>query len=250
MSQSPVDLSLIIACYNEEAYLAQNVGQIRQTLDQCRWQYELIFIDDCSSDGTRDVITQITQGRDDCRIVFHESNAGRGQTVAEGIRMARGTVAGFVDIDLEVHCRYVPSMAAAILDDGYDVATARRVYLVTPTPTGILRLILSKGYRQVARLILASPFQDTETGFKFFRKDSILPVLDQCHDGHWFWDTEIMLESRRAGLKIIEIPTLFRRQSSQTSSLRVFSDTIYYIKAMRRYRRQKRIESTGGKHHG
>ena len=248
MSQSPVDLSLIIACYNEADYLAENVKQIRRTLDQCRWRYELIFIDDCSSDGTREIITQITEGCDDCRVVFHETNAGRGRTVAEGIRMAGGTVAGFVDIDLEVHCRYVPSMVSAILDDGYDVATGRRVYLVQPTPTGILRLILSKGYRLVARRILRSPFEDTETGFKFFRKDRILPVLDECRDGHWFWDTEVMLESRRAGLKIIEIPALFRRQSSRGSSLRVFSDTIYYMKAMRRYRRGKRVQSAGDGH--
>ena len=53
---SPVDLSLVIACYNEEPHLEDNVRQILAVLDQCRFASELIFIDDCSRDRTRDII--------------------------------------------------------------------------------------------------------------------------------------------------------------------------------------------------
>ena len=49
-----------------------------------------------------------------------------------------------------------------------------------------------------------------------------------------------MLESHRAGLKVVEIPTLFQRQSAKGSSLRVFSDTAAYIKAIRQYRKRRR----------
>lgn len=240
MERPPVDLSLIIACLNEEHHLRRNVEQIRRTLEMCPWRYELIFIDDCSGDRTREIITSLVESEPEWRHTFHERNVGRGGTVAEGIRMARGEVAGFIDIDLEVHCRYIPSMVQAILTGGHDVATGRRVYKIDLSPSGVLRAFLSVGYRRLARLALGIQSQDTETGFKFFRRKAILPLLDECLDKHWFWDTEIMLQSERAGLEITEIPVLFLRQSAGESSLRAFSDTIAYLKAIRAYRRRRR----------
>jgi glycosyltransferase involved in cell wall biosynthesis len=238
MERPPVVLSLIIACLNEERHLRNNVEQIRETLELCPWSSELIFIDDGSSDGTREIISALVEGEPEWRQTFHDSNVGRGGTVAEGIRMARGEVAGFIDIDLELHCRYIPAMVQAVLKNGYDVATARRIYKLDFTPAGIVRAVLSVGYRMAAKTILGSPFEDTETGFKFFRRRAILPVLERCRDEGWFWDTEIMLEAEREGLKVIEIPALFQRQSAKTSSLRVFSDTIGYMKAIAAYRRR------------
>jgi glycosyltransferase involved in cell wall biosynthesis len=236
MSLPAPNLSLILACYNEEPHLADNVREIRRTLGACRWESELIFIDDASSDRTPAIISEVANGDERATVRFHEANVGRGGTVAEGMRIARGQVVGFIDVDLEVHCRYIPAMVQAILEDGYDVATAHRVYKFRPTPSAFVRWVLSSGYRKLVQIALISPFEDTETGFKFFRRERLLPVLDRCRDKHWFWDTEVMLESQRAGLKVIEIPALFQRQSSSSSSLRVFADTVYYLRALRRYR--------------
>jgi glycosyltransferase involved in cell wall biosynthesis len=240
MSRPAPDLSLVIACYNEEPHLAENVREIRATLDLCRWETELIFIDDASTDRTASLVRELVDGDGRATACFHERNVGRGGTVAEGMRMSRGSVVGFIDVDLEVHCRYVPSMVQAILVDGYDVATAHRIYKFRPTPSAMVRWLLSTGYRRLAQLALGSPFVDTETGFKFFRRERVLPVLDRCVDTHWFWDTEVMLESAHAGLKVIEIPALFQRQAGAGSSLRVIPDTVDYLRAMRRFRKRRR----------
>ena len=230
-------LSLVVACYNEGPRLADNVATIRRTLDATCWDYELIFIDDASADETPQTLRRIVDGDPRAALHLHDRNVGRGGTVAEGLRLARGTVAGFIDVDLEVHARYIPSMVLAILEDGYDVATAHRIYKFRLTPGAVVRWVLSAGYRRLARLALGSPFKDTETGYKFFRREVLLPVLDRCEDRHWFWDTEVMLEACRAGLRVTEIPALFRRQR-EGSSLRVFGDTWYYVGALRRYRRR------------
>jgi len=239
-----VDLSLIIACYNEAPHLERNLGEILRVLDALRLSCELILIDDRSRDETPRLIGQLAERDPRIVAIYHEANVGRGGTVAEGIRASRGTVAGFIDVDLEVHCRYVPSMVDAILDGGYDVATALRVYKITLTPSGVLRWVLSVGYRTMAQLVLGSRFKDTETGFKFFRREAILPVLDRCLDRHWFWDTEVMLEAGRAGLRVVEIPALFLRQPSSGSSLRVVPDTLEYLSAVRRYRRRIKSEAS------
>lgn len=235
-----MDLSLIIACYNEQSHLERNLQEIRSTLELCPWDFELILIDDASQDETPELIENFVASEPRARSVLHAENVGRGGTVAEGLRLARGSVAGYIDLDLEVHCRYVPSLVQAIFSDRCDVATALRVYKVNLTPSGVLRWILSAGYRIVARTALASPFADTETGFKFFRREAILPVLDRCEQRGWFWDTEVMLEAKAAGLRVLEIPALFQRQPAATSSLRVLPDTLGYLRAIAAYRRKRR----------
>jgi len=234
-----MDLSLVIACYNEEPHLVANVREILAVLDLCRWDSEVILIDDASHDRTVERIRELAALDPRVRALFHERNVGRGGTVAEGIRGAAGTVAGYIDVDLELHCRYVPALAGAILHGPYDVVTAHRIYKINLTPSGILRWILSVGYRALARAALGSPFLDTETGFKFFRRARILPVLERCRDLHWFWDTEVMLEAHAAGLSILEVPALFQRQRASTSSLRIVPDTLAYLRAMRAYRRRR-----------
>jgi glycosyltransferase involved in cell wall biosynthesis len=171
------------------------------------------------------------------RKIVHQANVGRGGTVTEGMREARGRYVGFIDIDLEVHARYLlPCLLA--LDAGYDVATALRVYRFTVR--SIDRYVLSRGYRWLMRQLLQVDLQDTETGFKLFRRDRILPVLDACQDRGWFWDTEVMVRSQRAGLRIAEIPALFVRRFDKQSSVNALRDSIEYFMKLWRFRRVAR----------
>lgn len=238
---SPLDLSLVIACYNEEVLLLDSVQQIVEVLDATRCSYEIIFIDDCSQDSTRSLIDQLIEEHSDKAYwkIFHEQNKGRGGTVTDGIRAAQGTVVGFIDIDLETPARYIPSCVAAI-QAGCDVATGRRIY--TFRLRSIDRYILSKGYSRLVKWIYGLPLRDTETGFKFFNRKTILPILDQIQDQRWFWDTEIMVRSYLNGLKIIEIPTLFIRRFDKQSTVNTLSDSIEYLIQLYRFKKLIRRE--------
>lgn len=162
-----------------------------------------------------------------------DRNVGRGGTVSDGILAARGRIVGFIDIDLEVHARHIPTCMLA-LDSGYDVATALRVYHFHWR--AIDRYAMSRGYRWLMRTLLRVPLEDTETGFKFFRRERILPVLQQTNDRGWFWDTEIMVRAYFAGQRIIEIPAPFVRRFDKRSSLKPVRDTIDYFFKLLRFR--------------
>ena len=235
------DLSLVVACYNEEGHLEGSVREIVRTMSATRYSYELIFIDDCSADGTRAILERIVADIPAARLVLHDHNVGRGGTVQEGFRLARGRVVGFLDIDLEVHCQYVPVMMQAI-DDGYDGATAYRVYKIRLRPGHLLRHVLSRSYRLLLRASLDMPFRDTETGYKFFDRRAILPVLNQVEHEGWFWDTEIMVRAHMNGLRVLEIPCLFVQRSDKASTVRVFRDVLDYLVALVRFRRKLRAE--------
>jgi glycosyltransferase involved in cell wall biosynthesis len=230
------DVTLVIACYNEEPILEASIAETFRVLDALRAQTEVIFVDDASRDGTRQVIDRIIAAHPQRAIgkIEHPRNVGRGGTVTDGIRAARGRYVGYIDIDLEVHARYIPPCLAA-LEEGYDVATALRVYKFYWR--SLDRYVMSKGYRWLMGRMLGLPLQDTETGFKFFRRDRILPVLDRTEDRGWFWDTEVMARAHFAGLRIIEIPALFVRRFDKQSTLHPWADTIDYLKKLWRFRR-------------
>lgn len=232
----PVDVTVVLACYNEGPVLAENVAAIVDVLDQCRWRYELLFVDDCSRDGTPALIRTLVErfGDRQVRAEFHDRNHGRGATVTEGMRAGRGAIVGFLDVDLEVHARYIPSCVRAI-ELGADVATAHRTYKFRWH--SLDRYLLSRGYIQLVRSMLGVAINDTETGFKFFRKERILPVFLETVDRHWFWDTEVMVRAALRGLRIDEIPVLFVRRADKQSTVRPLSDSIEYFRRLWEFRR-------------
>jgi glycosyltransferase AglD len=236
MPEAVLDLSLVIACYNEEYELVDSVRQVVEILESARWSWELIFVDDVSRDRTRELIDQLIAQHPggNFRKLFHEHNTGRGRTVADGFRLARGRFLGYIDIDLEVHARYIPSMLLA-LEQGADVATAHRIYKVQPRL--FIRFIASQGYAHLMRWLLDVNLKDTETGYKFFKRDRILPLLNQVENERWFWDTEIMVRAVLAGLIIREIPCLFIRRYDKQSTVNVISDSIDYFKNLWRFRK-------------
>ena len=236
------EISIVIPCFMEENYLEDSVTQLTTTLEEMGCSYELIFIDDKSTDNTADIIKRLVDGHPHRRAFYHEKNIGRGGTVTEGFRLATGRIVGFLDIDLEVHCRFLPSMLEAI-GSGADGATAFRKYNVGWRPSALIRHLLSSGYRRLSKMLFEIPYHDTETGFKFFVREKIIDITKRTKDVGWFWDSEIMILSHQAGLKIAEVPCRFERRSGATSTVRIFRDIWAYLVAIRNFRKRQRSEA-------
>jgi glycosyltransferase involved in cell wall biosynthesis len=232
-------LSLVLACYNEAEHLESSVTEIRETLEQTEWPFEIIFVDDLSRDRTREILSGIVAShpQGDLRLILHDVNRGRGATVTDGFRAARGTVAGYIDIDLEVHCRYIPSLVRAI-EKGADIATVRRIYAFQLR--SLDRYFMSRGYSWLVRRLLDVPYRDTETGYKFFRRAAVMPLLDEIEDGGWFWDTEFMARAARRGLRVVEIPGAYIRREDKTSTVRGLQDSVRYFLQLLAFRRRLR----------
>lgn len=237
-----VDLSLVIPCYNEIQVIRDSVPRVQEILDSTKYSYEIILFDDGSKDGTRLIGAELANNNKKIRWYTHDKNYGRGKTVSDGIKLARGKIVGFIDMDLEVPAEYIVPLALEI-DKGADVAIAVRLEHTNfekipfyKRPIAILywfiRFILSAGYSYLVTLILGVKLKDTEVGFKFFNREKILLILDKIEDNHWFWDTEIMVRSYYKGFNIKEYPVLYLKKNEKRSTVKVFSDSVYYIKRL------------------
>jgi glycosyltransferase involved in cell wall biosynthesis len=228
-------VSLVIACYNEEQTLLESFAQIHETLLDLQRPFEVIFVDDVSRDRTRELLRQLVAQHPELelKLILHDVNKGRGATVTDGFRAARGEITGYLDVDLEVHCRYIPSLLRAI-EKGADVAVVRRIYAFQVWHLD--RYVMSRGYSWLVRRLLGTRLNDTETGYKFFRRVKLLPVLDATKDPGWFWDTEFMIRAERHGLVVAEIPGAYVRRSDKTSTLNGLRDSVAYFRRLLRFR--------------
>ena len=203
--------------------------------------YEVLFVDDVSRDTTREIIASLHAAHPETvRVILHEKNKGRGQTVTDGFRAARGSIAGFLDVDLEVHARYIPSLVKAI-ERGADVAVVRRIYAFQLS--SLDRYAMSRGYSWLVRRLLDVDLRDTETGYKFFRRERLLPVLDEIEDPGWFWDTEFMVRAVRRGLEVAEVPGAYIRRFDKTSTVSGVRDSIRYFGKLVAFRKKMRPAS-------
>jgi glycosyltransferase involved in cell wall biosynthesis len=229
------DLSLVVPCYNEARHLRASVRSVVAVLEATGWRWDIVFVDDGSQDDTRALIRDMCAADARCRAVFHERNRGRGAAFKTGFAASAGRVTGFLDIDLEVHARYIPSLVAEIERHGADIATGRRHYLLRQTG-GLHRAAASWAYRRLSDVLLALDLEDSETGCKFFRRETAGPiVLASANDG-WFWDTEVMARARLAGLRIKEVPVQFLRRADKSSTVRFWRDSWGYLRALHAFR--------------
>lgn len=231
------DLSLVLACYNEAETFTRSIKEIIAVLDKTDWTYEIILVDDKSTDQTVQLIHQIVQAypRKHISAYFHPHRLGRGATVSEGFLKAKGRIVGYIDIDLEIPAWYIPRFIES-LNRHVDAAIGHRIYDLNFK--SFLRWLSSKGYIWVRQQLLNLPLTDTESGYKFFKRDKILPIVKACRDTHWFWDTEIVARSLKHGLRFREIPVVFIKRADKTSTVRLLPDTLDYLRQLWRYRHE------------
>jgi len=236
------DVSLVIPCYNEKRIdLSTAIKKIKKSLDLAAVRYEIIIIDDKSKDDTGERIGDLCAKEGGCRCYFNDSNIGRGGTVAKGIRLAKGEIVGYLDIDLSISPEYLPLLLEKI-KTGADLVIARRKYKLNIF--SFHRWILTGGYKLLVRIFLSPGLGDTESGYKFFKKEKVLMILDGIEDKKWFWDTELAARSYLAGFKIAEVPVVFVRDSFHTSVSIINDSFSYFIKLIRFSREFKHHLST------
>ena len=227
------ELSLILTGHNEGPTLTHSLERIRLACERLGVDFEILAIDDASSDGTADVLRRFLDREDvPGRFWAHEQNRGRGATVREGLAEARGKVVGYLDADLEVGAEYIPVFYDAIRD-GAEVAIGRRIYRVDWR--SLPRYAASRTYAQLVRRRLGVPFSDTEAGYKFFSGDTARMLAAETRHPGWFWDTEVVVTAMRRGLRVVEVPCLYVRRYDKPSSVRLLRDSIDYLRALRRF---------------
>jgi glycosyltransferase involved in cell wall biosynthesis len=202
--------SVVLPAYNEAEYLQPAVEQISQTLNQTGYTYEIIIAEDGSTDGTDKKAAAIAEAYPFVRHIHRAQRLGRGTALNNAFKQSRGEVLAYMDLDLATDLKYLKPLLDAVAVEGYDFATGSRLMKQSKAERSLRRSLSSKTYNFLVRQMLGSELRDHQCGFKAFKRESLLKLVDEVEATHWFWDTELMVRAHRSGCRIKEIPVEWR----------------------------------------
>jgi glycosyltransferase involved in cell wall biosynthesis len=164
---------------NEADNIAPLIEEIAAALDS-RWAYEIIYVNDGSTDTTGERLAAIMRRRDNLRQLRHASSAGQSAAVRSGVRAARGTIVATLDGDGQNNPAFLPDLIAAV-ENGANVGLAAG-QRVGRKDTGFKKF-QSRVANGVRNAILKDGTRDTGCGLKAFRRDVflMLPYFDGLH---------------------------------------------------------------------
>jgi len=200
-------LTVIVPVFNEEKRLASSAHQLADWLTRHGGKYELIFVDDGSTDATPKQLAGLAGKIRNMRIIRLPENRGKGAAVREGLKSARGHAVLFMDVDLSTAPSQIP-LALRQLHAGHDIAIVSRAMPGSrlPVPQPLPRRISGRIFNSAVRVILGLPYADTQCGFKAMTgKTALLMSRTLRLDGFDF-DVELLLLARRFRLKVSEFP--------------------------------------------
>ncbi len=198
-SRPPV-LSVIVPCYNERATVAELLRRVKEV----PIEKEIIVIDDCSTDGSRDVVAALATQWPEIRHLLQPENQGKGAAIRRGIAAARGDVVLIQDADLEYDPEEYPKLIQPILDGHADVVFGSRF-------EGYPRRVMLYWHRLgntfltfLSNMTTNLDLTDMETCYKAFRREVIQSI--RLNSNRFGIEPEITAKVAKRGYRIYEVP--------------------------------------------
>ncbi|MBT3337150.1 MAG: glycosyltransferase family 2 protein [Anaerolineae bacterium] len=224
-----MNLSVIIPVYNE----VQNVREILKRVQATGLAWEILIVDDGSTDGTRDILKEL-DGTDQIRVVLHEKNQGKGAAVRTGFGEAKGDIFLIQDADLEYDPRDYPEILKPIEEGIADVVYGSRFLGGPRRSTMFLHMIANKLLTLATNILYNNILTDMETGYKVFRRE----VLDgiTIHSNSFNFEPEFTAKILKKKVRIFEVPISFNPRDYSDGKKIKLHDAFEAIWALLKYR--------------
>ncbi|HEV8611765.1 MAG TPA: dolichyl-phosphate beta-glucosyltransferase [Thermoanaerobaculia bacterium] len=229
--------SLVVPAYDESDRIERAVAEIAAWRDTRPggWDWEVIVVDDGSSDGTSDLARRAAKDAGlPLEILRHERNRGKGAAIRTGVLASAGDPVLVSDTDLSTPlaewvklAERLPTHPLAIGSRAVDEALVRR-------RQPFYRQFMGKSFNAFVRLLAVRGIGDTQCGFKLFRGDVARELFSLARIDRFAYDVEILYLARQRGLPIAEVPVLWF--NSPESKVAMVKDSLRMLRDLLRIR--------------
>src|SRR6185312_15486589 len=191
-------LTIVIPAFNEECRLDSTLNKLDVFIKEEEWNAEIIVVDDGSSDGTSRLVSRHMQERPYLRLLQNHINRGKGFSLRRGVEAALGEIVLLCDADLSVPIRELHKLLGAIRE-GADIAIGSRGDVAGGERLAVPwhRRLCSAGFKLVVRSVLRLRFEDTQCGFKAFKRKAARLIFSRQRIERWGFDPEALTLAER-----------------------------------------------------
>lgn len=211
-------VDIVIPVYNEELDLPRNIPVLNNFLKENfkSYDWKILIVDNGPSkdktQGVSEKLSSLFKNVEYIRI----PRPGRGGALKEVWFSSKADFLSYMDVDLSSDLKYFPKLIAALeknadISIGSRLARGSKVYGRT-----IVREIMSRGYNLLIKIFFWTGFNDAQCGFKAITQEAAQKLLPMIKDKGWFFDSEMLIVGEKSGLKVLEVPIVWRDDPRST----------------------------------
>jgi glycosyltransferase involved in cell wall biosynthesis len=222
-AETNLTVSLVMPVHNGANFVVESVAEARHFLDRKCPAYEIVIVDDGSTDGTQGALEPLLDDR--VKLVRLPENTGKFGALKAGMTVATGDCRVFTDADLPYDLEAVPYIAGLVNGRGYDIVVGDRTLpeSVSLSNSRVARKLSSRIFSYCVRMLVTGGLFDSQCGIKGFRSEVADALFPLVTDDSFSGDVELLYIALKHNLSIRRIPVRLQRASASTVRLRFHS---------------------------
>jgi glycosyltransferase involved in cell wall biosynthesis len=201
-------LSVIIPVFNQESKVSYSLKKIKEAVELVSGNYELIVVNDGSTDNTFMTLKSIESTDVHVRIISYTPNRGKGYAVRQGILHSHGSVVMFLDGDLDISPDSIKDYVESLSTSDLVIASKRHPASSVTIPKS--RALLSRVFNMLIRLTTGIPQRDTQVGLKVGDGEMMRTLFRNISVNRYAFDVELLTLASILHLKIHEMPVMIK----------------------------------------
>jgi glycosyltransferase involved in cell wall biosynthesis len=198
LNKQKLSLSIFFPCYNDKGTIASMVLGAKKVAQQLTNDFEIIVIDDGSTDGSRELLSALKEQVPELKLVFHEKNGGYGAALRSGFKAATKELVFYTDGDAQYDVRELPLLLSKLTPD-VDIVNGYKIKRSDP----LHRIIVGYIYQYVMKLVFWLPIKDPDCDFRLIRRKVFDKVSLQSSTGTI--TIELVKKIQQAGFRFSEV---------------------------------------------
>ena len=201
-------MSIVIPAFNEEKRINKSLSETNAYMSDFGMEYEIIVVDDGSSDGTSKIVENMATKFPNVRSIRYGKNMGKGHALRTGVLASQGGVVLVMDADMSTPMNELRKLMPYLADGRFDIAIGSRALalseIIRKQPWW--RQAMGKMFNKIVKVLLMGDFEDTQCGFKLFKGEIARTLFREAKINRFAYDVEILARALRKGFSIIEVP--------------------------------------------
>ncbi len=204
--------SILIPVHNEAKRIRRNLEEVKETLDDLGCNYEIIVIDDGSSDNSYQVLEELEKEIPQLIVKKSSQNFGKGRALKKAFKYASGELIVWMDADLDLHPYQIKTLYDIMELNDADIVIGSKMHPNSKVNYPLTRRIISFGYYFIIRILFDLPCHDTQTGLKLFKRKVIEEVFPRILVKQFAFDLEVLVNAHHLGYKLAEAPIILENK--------------------------------------